>query len=203
MAVALAFDGDDLSVVDDEPSVTQLETGGRTRFVSAHAASTEVAASLLRRGCRQYRGGERSERSDAIAGRGVREARTELDDLVGESRSRVERSRVRSADGVDRMQDSEREGSQLEELLQCGDEREFGKTTSSRGVGDVDSLAPAAARRLRLDIDNPTVLDTLAGSMVAVAGAGDLDANRGLGVDRRRRGALETGAWFGAGCTRT
>jgi hypothetical protein len=75
----------------------------------------------------KLRGLEQIERSDAVAGRGSRETGTEFDDLIGESRSQVERSKASVVDDVDGMNGSEREGRQIEELLQRGEERELGE----------------------------------------------------------------------------
>jgi len=51
-------------------------------------ADVEAAASLLRK--RGLWGVERSERSAAVAARGLREVRVELDELAGEDRLQVE-----------------------------------------------------------------------------------------------------------------
>jgi hypothetical protein len=69
---------------------------------------------------------KRSEGDDAIAGRSLREARAELDELVGEGGLRVEWSEIGAVADELRVDGGEREGRQLEELLERDEDRELG-----------------------------------------------------------------------------
>jgi hypothetical protein len=89
---------------------------------------------------------ERIDRRDAIAGHGPRETRPEFDDLVGEGRSQVEWSKAGAVD--DESGWTALSVSVVSSRSCCSAARlaTSGRTTSSSGVGDGGSVAPAAAR---------------------------------------------------------